>query len=231
MFTLFNIDLSGVPILELILELESLVIVIVLGLAVIAFYFRDTITIGSMSFQNLFRRFLKNRIISGKDIVQRSTYLESYHASTAVLIVKKGSTLTDVMLKSVSARANEFFGKRPESKELIGKNGEDLLKILREWMDPTDYEAFKEDQEIVFKQYGHDQDAFAKVPVVFNGKHPKHPNCVFLPVIVSLGPVEKKNSGESEQWIQIDYLDVERFVPVVEEYKKKMSHPTSPSPQ
>lgn len=83
----------------------------------------------------------------------------------------------------------------------------------------------------LFEQDGKDQDAFAKVPVVFNGKHPKHPNCVFLPVIVSLGPVEKKNSGESEQWIQIDYLDVERFVPVVEEYKKKMSHPTSPSPQ
>lgn len=227
MFPLFNIDLSGVPILEL----ESLVIVIVLGLAVIALYCRDTINVGGMSFQNLPRRFLKDKIISGKDIVQLSTSLESYHASTAVLIVKKDSTITDVTLKSVSARANEFFGKRPESKELIDKNGEDLLKILHEWMDPTDYEAFKEDQERVFEQYGHDQDAFAKVPVVFNDKHSNYPNRVFLPVIVSLGPVEKKNSEESERLIQIDYLDVRRFVPAVEEYKKKMSHPTSPPPQ
>ena len=227
MFPLFNIDLSGVPILEL----ESLVIVIVLGLAVIALYCRDTINVGGMSFQNLPRRFLKDKIISGKDIVQLSTSLESYHASTAVLIVKKGSTITDVTLKSVSARANEFFGKRPESKELIDKNGEDLLKILYEWMDQDKYKAYEKDQHRLFEQYGHDKDAFAGVPIVFNGKHPNHPNGVFLTVIVSLVPVEKKSSEESEQLIQIDYLDVERFVPVVEEYKKKMSHPTSPPPQ
>lgn len=114
-----------------------------------------------------------------------------------------------------------------------GKNGEDLLEILRQWMDPTDYKAFKEDQYRKFKQYGRDRDAFAKVPVVFNSTHPnpKHQNGVFLPVIVSLRPVEKKSSEESEQLIQIDYLDVERFVPVVEEYKKKMSHPASPPRQ
>lgn len=190
-------------------------------------------SMGSMTFENPIGDFLKSRIVADQYVIQRFNKLESYHESTAVLIVKKGSTLTDVTLKAVSDKSNEFFGKRSESNELIGRTGKDLLEILREWMDPTDYEAFKEDQKRVFKQYGHDRDAFAKVPVVFNSKHPnpKYQNGVFLPVIVSLGRVEQKSSEESEQLIQIDYLDVSRFVPVVEEYKQKMSHPTSPSLQ
>lgn len=186
-------------------------------------------SMGSMTFENPIGDFLKSKIVADQYVIQRFNQLESYYASTAVLAIKRDNklTLTDITLKDINARANEFFGKRPESKELRGKTGPDLMKILRDWMDTTDYEAFKEDQERVFKQYGHDQDAFAKVPVVFNDKHPKHPNGVFLPVIVSLGSEEEKNSKSSERLIQIDYLDMSRFVLAVDEYKKKAGYPTS----
>lgn len=96
------------------------------------------------------------------------------------------------------------------------------MKMIGKWMDSADYEAFENDQQKVLMEYSADQDAFAEVPVVFNSTHPKHPDGIFLPVIVSLGPVEKKNSKESEQWIQIDYLDVSRFVYAVEKYKERL---------
>ena len=191
-------------------------------LSFIFFVLGGGITIGGMTFENPVGNFLKNTIVADRYVIERFSQLESYHASTAVLTVKTDGTLRDVTLRDVSTRANEFFGKRPESKELVGKTGKDLMRILSNWMDTADYKAFEKDQGRVFEQYGKDQDAFAKVPVVFNSEHPKHKNGVFLPVIVSLGPVEKKNSKSSEQWIQIDYLDVSRFVPAVEEYKERL---------
>lgn len=187
----------------------------------------------SMIFENPIGNYLKNKIVSDRYVIERFNQLESYHASTAVSMVKTDGTLTNVTLRGVSTRANEFFGKRPESKELIGKTGEDLMKMIGNWMDSADYDAFKNDQQRVLEEYSADQDAFANVPVVFNSTHPKHPDGIFLPVIVSLVPVEKKNSGKSEQWIQIDYLDVNRFIPVVDKYRQRRGSgpPTSPHPQ
>ena len=188
--------------------------------ALLSFVLGGGITIGSLTIENPIGNWLKQEIIDNTYIIQHLNQLDSYHANTVVLAIKKGSQLKAATLQGASVKANEFFGLRAESKELIGKSGPELMEKLRPWMDPVDYEALEKDQQRLFKQYSADQNAHAKVPVRFNSQHPNHPNGRFLPVIVSLGPETKKNSDQSEQIIEITYLDLKSVVPIVEKYKK-----------
>ena len=154
-----------------------------------------------------------------KYVIERFNQLESYHASTVILAVKTGAHLTDAKLHTVSVKANEFFGKTAYSKDLIGKSGDELMRILQEWMKRKDYDLFENDQARVFQQYSDDQEAHAEVPVVFNDKHPHHPNGVFLPVIVTLGPIKtKKKNEQTERFIQITYLDLKPLMPIAKKY-------------
>lgn len=179
------------------------------------------VTVGGLYVKNPFSDWLKQELIEDRYIIQRFNQLQSYHAATAVLAVKKGDKLTGATLRGASTKANEFFGKRAESKDLTDKNGQELMNLLREWMNPDDYDAFLKDQNKLFAQYGADQEAHAKVPVIFNDKHPNgsYRHGIFLPVIVSLGSEEKKKSDESEQILEITYLDLKPFIPIVEKYK------------
>ena len=192
-----------------------------LSIAVLFLVLGGGVTIGGMTVKNPIGNWLKRIAVNDDYVLKRYNQLQSYHAATAVLVVKKGDSLRSATLQDISTKANEFFGKRAESEDLIGNSGGELMKLLRKWMDPADYEAFEKDQNRLLEQYSADQEAHAKVPVIFNDKHPNqsHQHGIFLPVIVSLEP-EKKESHQSEQVIEITYLDLRPIIPIVEKYKK-----------
>lgn len=193
------------------------------------------ITIGGVRFEHPIGIWIKNRMGIKEDdekdpekdaeedveegALERITGLESYHANTIVLAVKKGGKLTDAELLDVSSKANLFFGKRVETRELRGMKAGQLLPLLKAWMDEDKFEALALDQGRLFDEYLEEAEVHAKVPVIFNDKHPHYKNRAFLPVIVSLSRErEIGNRGESEQSLQIVYLDLEPIVPVVKEY-------------
>ncbi|MCY4385429.1 MAG: hypothetical protein OXE44_20055 [Nitrospinae bacterium] len=157
--------------------------------------------------------------IFGKPNILRK--LDSYHANTIVMAVKRDGKLADAELLDVSNKANEFFGKSANAKELYRVKASQLLPLLKDWMDKDKFEAFAEDQDRLFKEYEAGKEMHAKVPVIFNDKHPhyQYRNRAFLPVIVSLsGERVKAKHGEKKQDLQIVYLDLEPIVPVVEKY-------------
>ena len=194
-----------------------------LSIAVLFLVLGGGITIGGLKIENPIGNWLKRIAVHDDYIIERFNQLQSYHAATAVLVAKKGDRFTSATLQDISTKANEFFGKRAESKDLIGKSGGELIEMLRHWMEPADYEAFVQDQNRLLKQYSADQEAHAKVPTVFNDKHPhqSHKHGIFLPVIVSLEPEEKKESERSEQVLEITYLDLRPIIPIVGKYKER----------
>ncbi len=196
-------------------------LIINIALIIVLLLLGGSVTVGGLIVENPLGGWLKQKLIGDTYIIQRFNQLQSYHVATAVLAVKKGDKLTGATLRGASTKANEFFGKRAESKDLTDKNGQELMNLLREWMNPDDYDAFLKDQNRLFAQYGADQEAHAKVPVIFNDKHPNesYRHGIFLPVIVSLGSEEKKKSDESEQILEITYLDLKPLIPIVEKYK------------
>ena len=194
-----------------------------LSIAVLFLVLGGGVTIGGMTVENPISGWLKRMVINDDYVIKRFNQLQSYHAATAVLVARKGDILTSATLQDISSKANEFFGKRAGSKDLIGRSGGDLIEMLRNWMEAADYEVFVEDQNRLLKRYSADQEAHARVPVVFNDKHPNqsHKHGIFLPVIVSLEPEEKKESERSEQVLEITYLNLRPLIPIVEKYKHR----------
>lgn len=150
--------------------------------------------------------------------------LESFHAITTVIAVTtEDGKLVDATLKEASIRAEFFYGKGPGAAEehLNGKKGEELINLLREFMDHEDYEAFIEDQVALFKDYTDGAAAYAKIPVIFNDNHPEYGRRAFLPVIVSRGKVMELENNLAERYMQIAYLDMEYFTEPVQRYREK----------
>ena len=182
-------------------------------------------TVGIIILENPFGKWLKGIVITEGDIIEHFEQLQSYHANTAVMVVKTGGIPSQAKLQNISIKANLFFGKRVDSQELLGKSTAELIELLSKWMEKADYEAFKKDQARLFGQYSADEPAYAQVPVKFNDKHPTYKNGIFLPVIISLGPEEKKDANESEQLLEITYLDLKPLIPVLEKYAKQGEGP------
>ena len=176
---------------------------------------------------NRVSKWLKGKAINDKYILERFNNFYSDHAETAVLAMKKGGTIKDLKLLAVSAKANEFFGNTADFKGLIGKSHQELLEILREFMDQADYDAFVSDQERLLEEYSAGREAYAKVSVKFNDRHPQqsYKGGAFLPVVVNRGHETKKIFNRSEQVIQVNYLDLKPLIPVVENYVTKSEGP------
>ncbi len=175
----------------------------------------------SMTFENRIGDYLKNKIVPVSYIFQRFAQLDSYHANTIVLAVKRSGQLQSVTLRSASPKANLFFGMADSTKDLINRDGNYLLGRLKKFMKPEDYQAFAEDQKQVFQQYSQGQIAHAEVPVVFNDSHPsrEYRGHKFLPMIVTLGPTTTRYQ-QVEQLLQIVYLDLEDLIPIVKKYNR-----------
>lgn len=118
----------------------------------------------------------------------------SYYPLTVIFSVKRGQTFEKPYIYEVSPRANEFFGFSRESKELYGKTTEDLIDILKQWMDEQDYEAFVTDQIRLLKEYRENSEEeiekepiLAEKPILFNNKHryPAFRNKTFIPIIIT----------------------------------------------
>lgn len=187
-------------------------------LALVSFIFGTSGMFWVLILNNPVSNWLKGKAINDKYIMERFNNFYSDHAETAVLAIKKGNTIKDLELLAISPKANEFFGKRADSKELIGKSREKLLQMLGEFMDQADYDAFARDQERLLQEYGVGQEAHAKVFVKFNNKHhnQSYKGGVFLPVFVSRGHEIKKRFNKSEQVIQITYLDLKPIIPIMQ---------------
>lgn len=208
-------------------------------LAILCLLVGGGITIGGVRFELPIGIWLKKRMGIKEDskknsednALERISGLHSYHANTIVLAVKMRGEITSAELRSVSVKANEFFGKTAEPRDqLHGKKAGELLPLLEIWMDEDKFEALAKDQNRVFRQYAKGNVVHANVPVIFNGEHPHYPNRAFLPVIVSYSSERKKGiHGEFEQTLQIVYLDLDPIIPVVEEYASQIDRNTGES--
>lgn len=165
---------------------------------------------------------IRNKIIGADYVLDRYNTLVSFHAITAVMTVNVLGILKEATLNGVSTRAVQFYGMAPDYTEerLLHKTGQELAQLLEEFIEPKHYTLFLEDQERVLKQYVDGFPAIARMPVIFNDKHPYYANKAFLPVIVSLGEPKKRKDGSSHRLIQIAYLEVADFIPAVDMYRE-----------
>lgn len=155
---------------------------------------------------------IKEKLVTDQDVLERLMQFRSYHAVTVVLAIKEGEKIADAEIKGRSSRANEFYGLTPASGELIGKKAGDLFEVIKNWMEPEDYQAFVNDQNCVMNNYQEGRDAFAKVPIKFNNNHPSNSynNKTFLPIIVGLAGQQASGDRRSE-YLTVLYLDVEQI--------------------
>lgn len=154
---------------------------------------------------NKLSRFIRDQIVSDNYIAGRIVRHNSYLESTVITVHDEDESLGGT-IRSASARANEFFGQELEGNSLIGKNGKDLLFLLREWMEPSDFNAFVDDQERLYKELIENKEIQAKVPIRFNSKHPKRPNGVYFPIVVSAISSGKKSNAS--RILHVIYLDL-----------------------
>lgn len=141
----------------------------------------------------------------------------SYYPVTVVFSLRRvgGRSPENPVIKSVSPQANQFYGYSCESSELIEKDASFLIERIRPWMNPEDYRAFIEDQQILLthclsKDIKHDE-MFARIPILFNHEHPhdSYRGKTFLPIIVFIK--EEKYGITIQDWLTILYLDIDKL--------------------
>lgn len=158
---------------------------------------------------NTFSRFLRRQLVSDMDISNKLISHDSYFASTVITVDKDDEPLGGTV-RSASARANEFDGKDMLGNALIGQNGKDLLLSLSDWMDSSDFTDLKDDQINLYNRSALNSEIHAKIPIRFNSTHPKHPNGVFLPIVVST--ISAKKPKETRIF-HVIYLDLKVLPP------------------
>ena len=212
-----NVDFVPVPISETQKDTMTQIIIPILTLL-----WGAGLSIFGVTQGNTLGEAIRNKLIGADYVLGRYNNLVSFHAITAVITVNVKGVLTEATLNGVSSRAAHFYGIEPENvpKQLLGKSGRELAEELEEYVEPEHYKKFLEDQNRVFNNYIDGKPAIARMPVIFNDRHPYYNNCAFLPVIVSLGEERQKRDGSSQRLIQIAYLMVSDFMPAVDMYRE-----------
>jgi hypothetical protein len=157
---------------------------------------------------------LKSVVINEQDAWGKITRdLDSHHVVAVVRTVRTGDqkTLSGYTITDTSSRAPGFYAVSSQQ-AIIGWNEHEEMRHLRPYMNDADYQAFEEDQIRVADALSNDGEAYARVPIVFNDKHPHYPKQRFLPIIVSLGEQYENYNGGIEQDITVMYLNVEKAI-------------------
>jgi hypothetical protein len=136
--------------------------------------------------------------------------LESLQSQNVVTVVlSRGGSADKPASKVASGEAARFYGYAGDNAErLKGKTLEDLLDILRRYMDPDDYERFRSDQTRVSEDYGIYGRAWARVPIKFNNRHPDDGfrNKEFYPIISH--SIVEKGSEADEHYVHVLYVNL-----------------------
>ena len=198
---------------------------LVIGALIVTFVFGGSVTIGGMTFRNPIGDYLKTFVIKERDVIDRVSQLKSLHAITTVFTVTETAGPATATLTAVSTRANEFFGKLADSKDLIDQPAGILMDLIKPYMDETDYNRLLQDQLRLLKEVEADRPAIAQVPVIFDDRHPHDSfrNRAFLPVIVNLETSESATRDRSEQTMLLAYLNLDHFRPAVDIYEERLS--------
>jgi hypothetical protein len=133
--------------------------------------------------------------------------LQSQNVVTVVL--SRGGTADKPAIKVASGEAARFYGYAADKAErLKGKTLEDLLEILRRYMDPDDYDRFMQDQERVGKDYAMYGRAWARVPIKFNNRHPDDGfrNREYYPIISH--SIVEKGAEADEHYVHVLYVNL-----------------------
>ena len=131
------------------------------------------------------------------------------HAITGVLVLNaKAGNMAQATIQKASATAEAFYGFAPNSGEnLVGKELTELIEILKDWMNPDDYEAFVADQRTNGARFAKGRLSAARIPVVFNNEHPTPAlrGKSFLPFTLHL------SQGAGGSFMTILYLDLKEL--------------------
>ena len=195
------------------------------ALLLVAFLFGGSASIGGINLQPDFGDWISNNIF-GESTAEYKPYnnIESFHAITTVLAVtRKDGRLIGATLSDAGTRAELFYGKTGGAAELHLKSRtpEQLEELLRPYMNEENFKEMKTDQTRLFNAYQDGRPAHAEVPVIFNDKHPNYGNRAFLPVIVSVGQLKKKED-HAERLIQIAYFDLRHFFKPVDHFRRHL---------
>jgi TIR domain len=129
---------------------------------------------------------------------------------TGVLVLSaKSGDVADATIQEASSSAEVFYGFPPNSGALVGKKITDLLEILKAWVDPDDFEKFVTDQKSNAERFAKGMLSSARVPIVFNDRHP-NPDLhgkKFLPFGLHL------SQGGGGSFMTILYLDLKELPP------------------
>lgn len=152
-------------------------------------------------------------------------FLNAPHAITGVLVLNaKAGDVAQATIQKASSSAEAFYGFAPNSGEnLVGKKLTDLIGMLKDWMNPDDFDAFVADQKTNGKLFTEGRLSSARVPIVFNDRHPTpalHGRS-FLPFTLHL------SHGAGGSFMTILYLDLKELP---SQLKKPLRSPGRPTP-
>lgn len=123
---------------------------------------------------------------------------------------KEGST--EIVVSRISPAAKQFFGYAPNypTHKLVGRSARELLAKLQPFVDPPrpSWTDLGHDQSRVFKEVEEYHEAYANVPVRFNGAHKQEEfrKKTFIPIITEIR--EGKSRGSNKATLRVLYLDV-----------------------
>lgn len=136
--------------------------------------------------------------------------LDSMQSQNVVTVVLSRTGATERPAISVaSSEAARFYGYAADkANSLKGKTLDDLLEVLRRYMNPEDYDQFRLDQERVGRDYSSFGRAWAQVPIKFNDRHPDDGfrNRVYYPIISH--SIIEKSSGADEVYVHVLYVNL-----------------------
>ena len=136
--------------------------------------------------------------------------LDSLQSQNVVTVVLSKSGASDKpSIKVASGEAARFYGYAADKAEsLKGKTLEDLLEILRRYMNPEDYDQFMRDQERVSRDYAAFGRAWAQTPIKFNNHHPDDGfrNKEYYPIISH--SIIEKNAEADEAYVHVLYVNL-----------------------
>ncbi len=136
--------------------------------------------------------------------------LDSLQSQNVVTVVLSRSGAKErPAIKVASSEAARFYGYAADkANSLKGKTLDDLLEVLRTYMNPEDYDQFRLDQERVGRDYASFGRAWAQVPIKFNSHHPDDGfrNREYYPIISH--SIIEKSAGADEAYVHVLYVNL-----------------------
>lgn len=169
-------------------------------------------------------KYMRDRLISNRNISKKLLSDNSIFANFIIEVNlakiqnRRRLEIEGGWVVSANATAHRVFGVPPDSEELIGLGGEQLLSRIRAWMDPEDFYFLVEDQHRVYDDLLNSKHCRAKVPIKFNDAHPfaEFRYSMLLPIVVGYGTVERED--KTSRLLHVTYLDLREVAPIANKY-------------